>query len=71
MNGNKTTNILLTVLSILVAFVGVQLWQSQQSLSEEMEFMGNIGNETIEAARKEIVDIILRLDQAGELILEA
>jgi flagellar motor switch protein FliG len=56
---------------LLAKVLGNLSKRAQQSLSEEMEFLGNIGDDTIDAARKEIVDIILRLDQAGELVLES
>lgn len=40
----------------------------QEGLSEEMELMGAVPAMQVEKARSEIVDIIQRLDQAGELV---
>lgn len=40
----------------------------QEMLSEEMELLGAVPNAQVDKARAEIVEIIQRLDQAGELL---
>ncbi|MBI3408770.1 MAG: hypothetical protein HY040_10475 [Planctomycetes bacterium] len=43
--------------------------RAQESLAEEMELAQSIGPEPVEQAQKEIVNIIQRLDMAGELVM--
>lgn len=40
----------------------------QEVLSEEMELLGAVPSQQVEKARSQIVDVIQRLDQAGELV---
>lgn len=43
--------------------------RARETLGEEMEFLGNVPAAQIEQARKTVVDVIQRLDQAGELVM--
>lgn len=43
--------------------------RARESLLEEMSLMGNVPEDEQEAARKEITEAMLRLDQAGELVM--
>lgn len=43
--------------------------RARESLAEEMEFLGAVPPAQIEQTRKAIVDVIQRLDQAGELVM--
>lgn len=43
--------------------------RARESLIEEMSLMGTVSDDVQEAARKEVVDVIQRLDQAGELVM--
>lgn len=43
--------------------------RARESLLEEMSLMGTVSDDEQEAARKEVVDVIQRLDQAGELVM--
>lgn len=44
--------------------------RARAALMEEMEYMGAVPEDEQQAARKEIVDVIARLDQSGELVME-
>ena len=41
------------------------------ALAEEMDYMGAVNEEEQTAAQKEIVEVIARLDSAGELVMES
>jgi flagellar motor switch protein FliG len=43
--------------------------RARETLVEEMEFLGTVPAAQIEQARKAIVDVVQRLDQAGELVM--
>jgi len=43
--------------------------RARESLLEEMSLMGTVSDDEQEAARKEVVDAIQRLDHAGELVM--
>ncbi len=44
--------------------------RARETLGEEMEFLGTVPATQIDEARKTIVDMIQRLDQAGELVMK-
>ncbi len=44
--------------------------RARESLAEEMEFMSSVPSAQIQQAQKMIVDVIQRLDQAGELVMK-
>jgi flagellar motor switch protein FliG len=43
--------------------------RARESLLEEIELLGRVGEEELAAARKEVAGAIQRLDQAGELVM--
>jgi flagellar motor switch protein FliG len=43
--------------------------RARETLNEEMELLGALPTTTIQAAQKAVVDVIQRLDQAGELTM--
>lgn len=43
--------------------------RAREALGEEMEFMGAVPQTQIEQARKNVVEVIQRLDQAGDLVM--
>jgi flagellar motor switch protein FliG len=43
--------------------------RARETLAEEMEFLGTTPAAQVEEARKVIIDIVQRLDQAGELVM--
>lgn len=43
--------------------------RARETLGEEMEFLGTVAGAQIEQARKVVVEVIQRLDQAGELVM--
>jgi flagellar motor switch protein FliG len=44
--------------------------RARESLQEEMEFLGSASPEQIQQAQKSVVELIQRLDQAGELVMK-
>ncbi|GIW82459.1 MAG: flagellar motor switch protein FliG [Gemmatales bacterium] len=44
--------------------------RAREALFEEIEFLGNVSKAQTEAAEKEIVAVIQRLDQAGEIVMQ-
>jgi flagellar motor switch protein FliG len=44
--------------------------RARETLTEEMEFLGTITPEQAQQAQKTIVEVIQRLDQAGELVMQ-
>jgi flagellar motor switch protein FliG len=43
--------------------------RARESLTEEMEFLGSVPAAQVQQAQKVVVDVIQRLDQAGELVM--
>jgi flagellar motor switch protein FliG len=44
--------------------------RARESIGEEMEFLGSVPGVQVQQARKVLVEIIQRLDQAGELVMK-
>jgi flagellar motor switch protein FliG len=44
--------------------------RASELISEEMEFMGPVRLSDVEAAQQAIVDVVRRLEEQGELIIE-
>ncbi|MND01821.1 Flagellar motor switch protein FliG [compost metagenome] len=44
--------------------------RAAQLVKEEMEFMGPVRVSDVEQAQKKIVDVVRRLEDAGEIIIE-
>lgn len=45
--------------------------RARESLNEEMEFLGAVAAAQVQQAQKAIVEVIQRLDQAGELVMKS
>lgn len=44
--------------------------RARQSITEEMDLLGSLSEETVEGARNIIVEVLARLDQSGDLMME-
>ena len=49
--------------------VGNMSSRAAESIREDMEFMGPVRISDVEAAQQRIVDIVRRLEEAGEIII--